>query len=265
MTHPNNNRAERAARLKWVPIALMKVSPVAQREFRPHRAEHLAAAFDLEQLGTPVVSERDGWFYLMDGQHRIAALRLIGWEDQQIQCWVYDGLTETEEAERFLTLNDALPVDAYSRFKVAVVARRATESDIDRIVHDCGLVVSNAKEENSVAAVGTLVKAYNRDGAEVLARSLGILRDAYGGAGLIAATIDGISLLCSRYNGALDTEKAVKQLAGKRGGLTALLQQAEVTRRATGQQRGPCVASTAVEFINAGRGGTKLPSWWKEA
>jgi len=118
-------RVERAARLKWCPIAKMRVSPTAQRELKQHRVDHLVANFDLEQIGTPVVSERDGAYYILDGQHRIEALRGIGWGDQQIQCWTYTGLTEEDEAERFLKLNDTLVVDSFSKFRVGVNAGRA--------------------------------------------------------------------------------------------------------------------------------------------
>ena len=53
-------------------------------------------AFDPEQMDAPTVNCRGGWYYLIDGQHRIAALKqwLASWEDQQVQCWCYDGLTE---------------------------------------------------------------------------------------------------------------------------------------------------------------------------
>ena len=48
------------------------------------------------------------------------------------------------------------------------------------------------------------------------------------------------------------------------GGVHGLLGKAENLRRATGNQKGHCVAAAAVEIVNAGRGGKKLPSWWRE-
>jgi hypothetical protein len=264
-TQPTNGKAERTARLRWVPIAKMKVSPVAQRELNQSRVDHLAANFDLEQIGTPTVSDRDGWFYVVDGQHRIAALVDMGWGDQQIQCWTYTGLTEEQEAERFLTLNDVLAVHAYSKFKVAVQAGREMETDIDRIVRAQTLIVSQDSQDTSISAVGTLVRVYKRGGPAVLARTLRIVRDAYGKPGLIAPCIDGIAMLCDRYNGALDDVLAVTRLNAKRGGVTTLLHNAEVIRRQTGHPRNVCVAAAAVEIVNAGKGGKKLPGWWKEA
>jgi hypothetical protein len=268
MTNPNDigKRVERDARLRWVPLGKMRVSPLAQRELNFARVEHIARTMDLEQLGTPTVNERDGHFFIIDGQHRIEALReWLGEEcdGQTVQCWTYVGLSEQEEAEKFLKLNDTLTVNAMAKFKVGVQAERTTETDIDRIVRSQGLCVTADKVEGGVRAVGTLRRVYDREGAGALARALGVIRDAYGSAGFEAPVIDGIGYLCGRYNGELDVPTAVTKLASTHGGVNGLLNKAETLRRQTGNSRGQCVAAAAVDLINRGKGGKKLPSWWK--
>lgn len=258
------NRVERVASLKWVPITLMAVNPLAQRELNQARVDRIAASFDVEQIGTPTVNKRDGKFFIIDGHHRIKAMMEIGWGDQQVQCWTYEGLSEQEEAERFLKLNDVLAVSAFARFRVGVQAGRTMECDIDRIVRANGCVVTQDQIEGAVAAVGTLCRIYQRGGAKVLGRTLRIIRDAYGTPGLDAAVLDGIGLLCGRYNGDLEDELAVLKLGKIHGGHNGLLGRAEMIRRSTGQPRNQSVAAAAVEIINAGRGGKKLPSWFRE-
>lgn len=255
-------KVERRARLKWIPLSQVKVNPLAQREMNQARVDHLAASFDLEQIGTPTVSHRDGTYWIVDGQHRMEALRSLGFTDEKVQCWAYEGLTSEQEAELFLKLNDTLAVAALPKFRSAVHAGRPVESDIDRIVRSVGLVVSKDKIPGAVGAVGTLGRVYAR-GPEVLARSLRIVRDAYGDGGLEALVIDGIGHLCARYNGDLNEAEAIEKLSRAHGGLNGLLNKAEVLRRSTGNAKGQCVAAAAVETINAGRGGKKLPSWWK--
>jgi len=36
-----------------------------------------------------------------------------------------------------------------------------------------------------------------------------------------------------------------------------------VLRNQTGNPKGHCVAAAAVDIYNGGRGGRKLPSWWR--
>lgn len=263
MTDATPRKAQRAARLRWVPIAQMKVNPLAQREINPARVDRLANEFDLEQMGFPTVSMRGGSFFIIDGQHRIEALRLIGFGDESIQCQTYEGLTENEEAEMFLKLNDYLAIPVIPKYRAALTAGRPIESDIDRIVRSLGLVVSKDKLPGGVQAVGTLRRVYTRSGPAVLSRTLRLIRDAYGDSGMEAAVIDGMGLLCQRYNGELDESVALDKLTKAHGGVNGLLGKAETLRRSTGNFKNHCVAAAAVEIINAGKGGKKLPSWWK--
>lgn len=263
MPDTSNTRATRDARLRWIPIPKMRVSSLAQREINPHRVDRLAANFDLEQIGTPTVNERDDWFWIIDGQHRIEALKAIDFGEYSVQCWTYVGLTEEQEAERFLKLNDTLTVDGFSKFKVAVNAGRDDECEINRVVLANGCVVSRDGIPGAVAAVGTLRRVYNRSGSVVLGRTLRIIRDAYGDSGFEGPVIDGIGQLCGRYNGVLNEAAAKERLSKAHGGVNGLLGQAEKLRRQTGNYKSHCVAAAAVEIINRGRGGKKLPDWWK--
>lgn len=262
-TKASTDKVRRTARLKWVPLDKIKVNALAQRELNQARVDHLAANLDLEQIGNPTVSHRDGSYWVIDGQHRIEALRQFGFTAEPIQCWTYDGLTSEEEAEAFLKQNDTLAVHALPKFKTAVHAGRDIETDIDRVVRSVGCVVTADKVPGGVGAVGTLRRVYARGGPGGLARSLRIIRDAYGDTGLEGAVIDGIGHLTARYNGELNEDEAIKKLAKAHGGSNGLLQKAEVLRRQTGNAKAHCVAAAAVEIINSGRGGKKLPSWWK--
>lgn len=260
-------RVERQAKLKWVPLALMDVNLLAQREFRQARVDALAADFDLEQFGTPTVNHRNTHYYVIDGQHRIEALKVFfgdgQWEGQQVQCWTYEGLSEAEEAEVFLKLNDTLAVNAFTKFRVGIQAGRPDEVAVAKVVMEQGLRVSQDKGNGAIAAVGTLMRVYHRADGPILGRTLRIIRDAYGDAGLEAAVIDGLGLLCHRFNGDLDDDRLVQRLSATHGGVSGLLNKAENLRKQTGNPKGHCVAAAAVEIHNAGRGGKKLPSWWR--
>jgi hypothetical protein len=254
--------------LKWVKLGLMKVSSMVQRELRQSRVDHLARIMDPDKLGTPEVSFRDGHYYIMDGQHRIEAVKKYlgdGWQDQHIQCWVASGLTESDEAEVFLSLNDKLNLDNFQKFKIACRAGRKEEIEISWIVEKEDLVISKEETKGAIRAVGTLQRVFRRDGANALHRALAMARDSYGDPGLEAKVIDGFGLLCNRYNGVLDIAKAVESLSNTHGGVKGLLSAAEHLRQKSGQSKHQCVAAASVTIINRDRTGKdKLPSWWKE-
>jgi hypothetical protein len=265
---PTGKRIEREAHLRWVPIAKMRVNPLAQRELNNARVDKLASEMELEQLGNPTVSQRDEWFYIIDGQHRVAALKKWlgdgGWEDQSIQCWAYEGenaLSEEEEAEVFLKQNDTLTVATFEKFRIGIKSGRPEETDIDRIVRAQALRISRERGNGAIMAVGTLRKVY-RLGPAVLARTLGIIRDAYGDRGLEAPVIEGLGLLCSRYNGELDDVAAIERLGKAHGGVNGLTNGAEDLRQKTGWARAHCVAAAAVSIYNRGKG-KKLQPWAK--
>jgi len=258
-------RLERAGHPRWVPLIRLRVNPLAQRDLNKAWVSQLAARFDPDLLEQPVVSHRGGWFWLLDGQHRVEAFKLwVGsWEDQELQCWCFEGLTEAAEAEQFLRLNDTLTVNAFAKFKVAVAAGREAEGDVDRIVRALGLRIAAGRSGGGICAVATLRRVYGRGGPLVLARALRVIRDAYGEAGLDGPVIEGIALVCQRYDGDLAERHAVARLAAAHGGVHGLLSRAGQLRQGTGAPQAECVAAAAVELINRGTGRTKLAPWWR--
>jgi len=147
MSAKSTSKFDRAAVLRWIPLDQIHVSPLAQRDLRQAWVDKILANLDLEQIGVPIVNLRDGdtdIYYVIDGQHRVAALRAFFEADPsiKIQCWTYFGLTQDVEAEKFLKLGDTLTIDAFSKFRIGVTAWRTVEVDIDRIVRANGSVVS---------------------------------------------------------------------------------------------------------------------------
>lgn len=254
------------SKIQAVPLGKMRVSQVAQRELRPARVNELAADLDLEMIGNIVVNFREGWYWIIDGQHRKEALiRFLGegWERQQVDCRVYSGLSEQQEADMFDKLNNALSVGVFDKFKVRLAARRPVETAIRKIVEKQGLKISKSMKENSVSCVGTLVKIYNRADGDLLGRALHVVHESFGDPGMQSAVIDGFAHLCQRYNGVIDDADAIERLRTTRGGIGSVLSRAEMLRKQTGRLLPQCVAAAVVDTLNAKRGGNKLPSWWK--
>src|SRR5690606_10739137 len=158
------------------------------------------------------------------------------------------------------------------------------ECDINRIVLAQDLRVTREKVDGGIAAVGTLRRVYRTHGGPTRGRSLRIIRDGcgdagleapvidgmgrgcgryngslsrdgFGDAGLEAPVIDGMGRVCGRYNGSLSDDELVEKFQRMAGGVSGLLNKAEMTRRATGASRSEAVAATIVEVANRGRRG----------
>jgi hypothetical protein len=271
-TEPVHSSVERIAKKGWVRLGDVRVNPVVQREFVPSKADRLARDFDTEHFGMPVINRRGGYAWCIDGQHRLAALKIWlgeGWEDQNFEAEVYEGLTETEEANAFLKRNDSMGVTVYNRFRIARVAGWEDETAVAGIVDKLGLTISRDRDqEGRIMAVGTLLKVYRRAGVDVLTRTLTIIRDAYGTAGLDAATISGMALVVHRYED-LDDAELIVRLNKANGGVSGMLAKATRTQRETGNPRQLCVAAAIIDTFNslsaASRGGNgqRLLSWWR--
>lgn len=255
---------------KFAEVALgeMTICESAQRALKPARVEQILSALDLAAFGEPVLSYRDGRYYIVDGQHRVRALAKFlgdGWERQKIQCKVYEGMTEREEAHLFRQLNTVLSSTAFDKFKVGVTAGYEEETRIKNIVEAAGLHVGrNRSEAGCVSAIGALRSAY-RLSAKSLMFSLKMASGAYGDPGLEGSIIEGFAKLFNRYDRLIDDSKTIEALSHGRGGVKGLLNAAQKRRLTTGHSLPVCVAGEAVEIINRHSRGRKLPSWWATA
>ncbi len=255
---------ETVSKIEYMALGNLEIAPTAQRKLRPHWVDKLLANFDPELLGVPALNRRDYRIFVIDGWHRISALKLWigdGWEDQQIQCCVWDDLTEAQEANLFLELNKQLSVSMWDKFDKSIVAGRKVELEIAATVQREGLAITRASSTGGISAIGTLYKIYERAGYVCLGRTLAIIRDAYGDAGFRAPLMDGIGMMVSRYDGELDHDRAVAALTKMHGGCNGLLNKANLLRTNIGQTKPQCVAASAVTCINRSKG-PKLQKWF---
>ncbi len=256
------SKRRRQSEIKWVRIGDMKVSPKAQREFRPNHAADLAGRFNLDAIGYPVVDHRDGAYWIVDGQHRVAALKMVGFTaDDQIECEVFEGLTEAQEADVFLHRDARKKVGTFDGFRIAVIAGRDDETQIERIVERAGFKISRDATDGCIGAVSALRYVHGLSPA-TLGRTLEILGEAFRGDrdSFGANVLKGAGLVAQRYNGEI-TEQHVERL--REVGTTKLRRRAEQLKLKTGHTMANCTAGAIVDAMNGGRGGEKLESWWQ--
>lgn len=90
--------------IEWVNIAAIIVDTRYQRALQAYKVRRIAGNFDAEAVGVLLVSKREGGEYvILDGQHRLAALRMV--DRTHALCQVFSGLTLAREAQIYVQCN----------------------------------------------------------------------------------------------------------------------------------------------------------------
>jgi hypothetical protein len=256
---------KRASKIRPVKIVEMRVHETCQRKERPGWVRYLLEKWDFNEFGYPVVNFRDGNYFIIDGQHRVATLKVAGFGDESVDCVVYENLSDEEMAEMFLRLNDRKSVATFDKFMVGVEANRPEESAVMRMVLANKLKIGRSATKGTIAAVHSLMKAH-RYGDVVLAQTLRTLRDAYEAApeGFDGIILEGLAMVFNRFNGRTDEARMVEALGDIKSGPVGLRRRAELIREKLDADLRHCIAAATVEAYNrkAARG-DKLDSWWK--
>jgi len=268
MAKPPNSR--KPSKIRPVPISQMRVPPalVVQREFRQAHADKIAADLDLNKLGFPIVNHRDGVYWVVDGQHRRDALIQNGFENDNLDCEVYEGLTDAEMADIFLGRDKRKQIPPYDKFHVSCTAGYKRELDIHNVVVTNGQKISRDRREG-ISTVGALTSVHDRAGLAVLGSVIRTINLAFAGDELAfdRSIIEGLGLVYNRFNGKTNEKQLAHRLNALRQGARELLRKAESIRERTGNQKKHCVAAAIVEVYNKGEGAhakSRLPAWWKE-
>ena len=159
--------------------------PLAQRDFVPSHAAKIAREFKWDKYDPIMVSFRDGKYWVIDGQHRLAAIRQNAGRDVTIICRVYYGLTEVDEAEMFLrkgvTTKRLSVLDTFKvLYKIGDEAIVGMVKNADR----AGWIVdfkNNNRRSGAINAVEALKRCYDAVPTDVFVEALAILKEAWNG------------------------------------------------------------------------------------
>jgi hypothetical protein len=123
----------------------------------------MVADFDEWAIGVLLLSRRpDGTLVILDGQHRAAALRQVGvpGNAKVVPAFVYEGLSQTQEAHLFVGHNTTRTVSAWDKFKAFRTAGDPETVAIDRLVRSHGLQVASSSRDGQIGAVSALRSIY---------------------------------------------------------------------------------------------------------
>lgn len=153
-----------------------------QRPVDEKEVDRLIREWDDRLLDPLVVSFRDGKFYVVDGQHRVAAMRKMnGGKEVMVPCTIYSGLTYEQEAELCYKLDKAKKRLTLAQATNAL-AESGTDADIRNVkslIEANGFVWALSRRSgaaNEIGSIRALMKSWRALGDAEFSRMLVLLR-----------------------------------------------------------------------------------------
>lgn len=251
--------------------SLLTVDQSVQRPLDSVRVAGIAADFEREALGVIHVSERpDGTHHIIDGQHRISAVHVIGRGDIPVACVLWTGLTRAEEAAMFRRLNNTRQVQILDRFRVRIVEGDPVACELAAMLESHGWTIRKAQAKGSFFAVSALERVYRapKEGRD-LATCDALVKLATAAWGhdsnaLRAEIVSGLGVLLRQYP-RLDVAKVVTELGKHEGGPLGLIGKAKQLRDIRGGRISDAMAEILVNLHNKRRITNRLPEWGASA
>lgn len=234
-----------------------------QRPVNPKEVDRLIREWDERLLEPVIVSFRDGKFNVVDGQHRIAAMRKMnGGGSVMVNCKVYSGMSYSQEADFCYKLDKAKKRLNLSQSTnaLAEAGTDAEISQIKRLVESCGFVWALNKSRGKTGEIisnRALVNAYRLLGSDAFSRLLSLLWDTWQGdpRSLTASVISGMALFVKTYDTELNDHAFITRLSQ--------IDPEEINRRGKSDfstnNAALRFARVLLEKYNGQRGGRKLP------
>lgn len=166
--------------IKSIPIEELNFAPY-QREVKMAKVRKIIDFFMPDIVGIALVSYRGGKFWCMDAQHRVEALKRMGYKE--VWCSVLTGLTYEEECRRFNILNTGrtqlLPNQVFHcRVEEREVTAIALVEMFKKYKYDYNKNGS-VKQNNVIGAVSKFDIMLKKYGMTMVERVLKVLREAW--------------------------------------------------------------------------------------
>lgn len=208
---------------EWLPVNLIGIDRRYQRDPSPEKIKLISESFNQIAAGVLIVSLRsNGQYFVMDGQHRLEAMKRLN--IQRVECKVAHGLSITEEAEIFIRCNTVRKnPTALDVFKARILKKDPVAIDIRNIVEKHGLFIQfdrsskgkKSRDPHVVYAVFALLQIYERGQAPLLDEILTLITRTWPGDpnALEGRMILGITNFHLKYQGRYVREEFVRKLS----------------------------------------------------
>lgn len=184
-TPPPGKLAITGASLEWIAADAFTVDPSYDRPIHDNRVNEMAENWKDEALGVVFASRRqdEDKLFLLDGQHRVGALKKQGRKTELVPALVFEGLSVAEEAELFRMMNkNRRPLLPSELFKASLVEGDKEALEIQAVIEGLGLRLESLAtgDAQTVRCVSTIWRIYRALGAEGVDATLSLIVLAWG-------------------------------------------------------------------------------------
>jgi hypothetical protein len=246
--------------LEWIAADAFTVDPSYDRAADENRINYLAEHWKDEALGVVFSSRRanEDKLYLLDGQHRIGALRKQGRKTDLVPTLVFEGLTVPQEAELFVMMNkNRRALSPSELFKASLVEGNKGAIEIQKVIEQLNLTMESfAASSNpyAIKCVATIWRIYRAMGASGVDATLSLSLLAWGDPPPYNAFNQNLLLVVARilfYNeNHLDIDRLRSVLAKEAP--NEILSRAKTIGMLQGGDRGLVLAKVIVDAYNKG-------------
>lgn len=255
----------RAGRVEWLRADTLRPWRLQRRLYKS-MVRKIAREFDPDILELLTITRRDGVDYVLDGQHRwVAIVQEMGWGDQNVPCYVLEGLTDAQENKLFHAQGPGMrrQLSALHDFYVLYEGGDAVARKVVGTVHRSGLHMSwsGSSVDNGVQAVVALKNVARVYGIYRLQLVLTFLRDALGpvAQAYTGELIQGFTQFHIRYEDTYERGPFVAKIHAL--GVEGVQREAMNMRAALGVSQYAALGRACHKVYNLNRRTTTLPPW----
>ena len=196
----------------------MVIDPAYQRPLDPTRVKKIASKFNPCLVNEVKVSSRDGKFYIFDGQHTTAVLKLRNGGDLDITCKVFYGLSQKDEANLFAQQNGDLAraVESNAKMKALYTAGDVDIVDLKELVEGSGFIFdfSKSKTNNRICCCSQMYKIFRKVSGYDFHTILRIIKEAWDGEkeSLRKEIIGGVSIIYITHKSSININRLINVL-----------------------------------------------------
>lgn len=187
---------------------LLRIDKKYQRDTREARVKKIASNWSWAAFGALSVADRNGDYYVFEGQHRAAAAMKRD-EITELPCMVFQMESEVKEAEGFLTSNTVrCSMRAIEKFKALIETNNKEAKILQELIEGSGRRITVKSSSASVACVAILMR-FARLHPETLKRVWPLVATLCEGRPIIDRIVSGLVYLETQmpYGGASIMDK----------------------------------------------------------